>query len=256
MFFFECHVLSKSLQSPAMSPDCRCVKAFTVLGLGPGAVEPARSAHVPRVLGLVWMVLLTSFRPCGPPIPDIQAPQQDHVAYLQAASADVALLPPEEQLRQVRVTTPRFFSPWHRTSPLYTREEVEVEFREGFGNRVRGKRRRPTIGLVRQVYRMRSWEGYPNSGAAAITSSMPTCEPFPPGNPTSASAPVACDYPFDRFQQTVAANTPLWVSMQAPTAPGSWRRLDSTYGWIPAPEGRLGGRRVRAAMGSGTLRSP
>lgn len=194
----------------------------------------------PMNLWMVWMVLLTSLPvPAGPPIQDIQHLKQDHAAYLQAASADVALLPPEEQLRQDQRYNARFFSPWHRTSPRYTREEVEEEFREGFGKTGFGENRRPhDPAWVRQVYANAQLEGYPNSGRRAITVVNAHMRTIPTRKPHFRfCGPAACDYPFDRFQQTlVAANTPLWVSHAS--ADGAWLLAETgfTYGWIPARE--------------------
>jgi hypothetical protein len=64
---------------------------------------------------------------------------------------------------------------------------------------------------------------------------IPTVRPY-----FRSCGPGACDYPFDRFQQTlVPANTPLWISHVS--ADGAWLLAETgfTYGWIPARETAL-----------------
>ncbi|NPU86217.1 MAG: hydrolase Nlp/P60 [Syntrophaceae bacterium] len=193
----------------------------------------------PMNLWMVWIVLLTSVSAPTDPIQDIRRLKQDHGVYLEAVSADAALLLAEEQHLQDRQYNARFFSPWHRTSPRYAREDVEEEFHEGFGKTGFGENRRPhDPAWIRRVCANAQLEAYPNSGRRAITLVNANMRTVPTQKPHFRSCgPDACDYPFDRFQQTlVAANTPLWVSHMS--ADGAWLLAETgfTYGWIPARE--------------------
>lgn len=232
-----------SLDSPARSSRYCCpvtdvLKTSTVLGVESGAgAFRTEQPMTPMSLWIASIILLASLSGPAEPIRDIQRLKQDHVVYLQSDSADAVLVPPEEQRRQDRCYNTRFFSPWHRTSPRYTRDDVEKEFREGFGKTGFGENRRPhDPSWMRRVYANAQLEGYPNAGRRAIAvvpvhmRTIPTRKPF-----FRFCNPVACDYPFDRFQQTLAAvNTPLWVSHVS--ADGAWLLAETgfTYGWIPA----------------------
>ncbi len=191
----------------------------------------------PMNLWMAWIFLLSSLSVPVDSIPDIRNLKQDHTAYLQAVRTDADLVPLEEQLRLDRHYNERYFSPWHRSSPRYSREDVEEEFREGFGKAGFGENRRLHDAVwVRRVYSNAQLESYPNSGRRAITIVHVHMRTVPTLKPNFRSCgPVACDYPFDRFQQTlVAANTPLWVSHVS--ADGAWLLAETgyTYGWIPA----------------------
>jgi hypothetical protein len=193
----------------------------------------------PTNLWMAGVVLLAALSVPANPIRDIRDLKQDHNFYLEAASADVVLLSPEEQLRRDLQYNARFFSPWHRTAPRYTRDDVEEEFRVGSRSPGFGENRRPLDpAWIRQVQANAQLEGYPNSGRRAITvahthmRTIPTLRPY-----FRSCGPDACDYPFDRFQQTlVPANTPLWVSHVS--ADGAWLLAETgyTYGWMPARE--------------------
>ncbi|HOI95062.1 MAG TPA: NlpC/P60 family N-terminal domain-containing protein [Syntrophobacter fumaroxidans] len=186
-----------------------------------------------------WLLLPFCLWACGSTpavIRDIEVHPQDALHYLDGTASEV-LIDADRHAALDREFDRRYFAPWHRQQPVYSRSEMEKEllkFRKnpGFGE----NKRAHAPDWIESMAARANLEHYPDAGFAGVTVVNSDLRVLPTHRPHFDSADGAgTGYPFDNLQNSALhANTPVFVSHRSADKAWVFVESHSGFGWLPA----------------------
>ncbi|MBW6487255.1 MAG: SH3 domain-containing protein [Syntrophobacterales bacterium] len=169
-------------------------------------------------------------------IRDLSALSQNPLSYMQAATADQWLLPPEEQARLNREANLAFFNPWHRQQPHHSRETAtwgvqKYENNPGYGSD--GRLRSPN--WIRSIIENVPVELYPQGLFPAITLRQTDSRMLPTIERHSNYSTPGIKNSFDNFQQSsIPAGTPVFITLISRDKKWLLAETEHLVGWVKA----------------------
>ncbi len=171
-------------------------------------------------------------------IRDLSALSQNPLSYLDPATADKWLLPPEELELSNREATRTFFNPWRRRQPLHSRETATWGVQKyadnpGYGSDGR-RRSQHWIGSIIQNVPV---EQYPQGLFPAITLRRTDSRMLPAKERHSNYSTPGIRNSFDNFQQSsIPAGTPVFVVLVSRDKKWFLAETDHLIGWVQAAD--------------------
>ncbi|MHB8091089.1 MAG: NlpC/P60 family N-terminal domain-containing protein [Syntrophales bacterium] len=169
-------------------------------------------------------------------IRDLSALSQNPLSYIEAATADQWLLPPEEQARLNREANLTFFNPWRRQQPRHPRETAmwgvrKYENNPGYGSDGRLR----SSNWIRSIIKNVPVELYPQGLFPAITLRQTDSRMLPTIARHSNYSTPGIKNSFDNFQQSsIPAGTPVFITLISRDKKWFLAETDHLVGWVQA----------------------
>ena len=172
-------------------------------------------------------------------IADLRDLPQDTRAYLEPGKADVPVMSELAAQMKTLAFFDKFFAPWKRKRPAYTKKSVASPFRAYKKSPGWDEDNRPRDpGWAAELENNADLARFPSKTRRAVTVANSNLRSLPTrGARYNDPAKPGEGHPFDYVQHSaVWINTPLLVTHE--TRDGAWALAESpyTYGWLPAKE--------------------
>ena len=171
----------------------------------------------------------------GGEIRDLGKLSQKPLSYVDRSTADLPLLPADQQARLSAESDALHFAPWHQETPHHRPDQVAWGFDKYKGNPGYGKNgRRHPPDWIRKMAANAHLDDYPQGGFPAVTVARTDFRRLPTREPHSSSPKIhGNDYPFDNFQESsVPEGAPVYVSHVSRDR--KWFLAETRYvlGWV------------------------